>query len=416
MDDSSVHLPWSQGGGMSVFSPVPERRSSLKTRLKKSSAPSLRSKGNKGPHLPLSHDIPTVGPTVRSRGKSSSPLRRPDSHIRKVLSRTVVPAVLPPDLSTAPKISHPRIQLDLRLLSPVFVGGATVEGDVHLVVDGGSGTKKRKHGQSISIGRIYVTVVGIERCRGRQEIFRVLMTDLVHDHHPLPSHLFTEKRPEKVWVLAPSSTVIPFCVDLPINMGPPPYESRKAGISYLASVTVEAIIAGRSHLVRHSEEIAVLSVHDRKSVYQSMAVLPMTSFLAEKALVNLSEPLLVTDEMRVSHRLGAQHIILSAGIHRQTWISGYPIFVDIQINSPKGKTVRNIELQLEKTTTYHSQPAPATRMGLVESLRLPDHIQREVIARKEVSTGLRGILPITLDYRTYEMDLPSGLVSISMGM
>ena len=141
----------------------------------------------------------------------------------------------------------------------------------------------------------------------------------------------------------------------------------------------------------------------------------MTLALAEKALVSLSDPLLVSDELHFSNRTGVKKVALSAGIHRQTWISGYPIFVDIQIDNQSNKSVKKVELQLERTTTYHSQPAPATIQGAVESLRIPDQIHKEVLAKEDVSHGLHGIVPVLLDFRTYQMDLPRGLVSIEMG-
>lgn len=131
--------------------------------------------------------------------------------------------------------------------------------------------------------------------------------------------------------------------------------------------------------------------------------------------MSLSDPLLVSDEMQTSYRRSAQKVVLSAGIHRQTWISGYPIFVDVQVDSRGSKAVRKIELQLEKTTTFHDHPAPATTNGAVDLLRVPDHIHKEIILKKDVSDGLRSIVPILQDFKTYQMDIPVGLVSIEMG-
>lgn len=132
---------------------------------------------------------------------------------------------------------------------------------------------------------------------------------------------------------------------------------------------------------------------------------------AEKVLVTLSNPLRVTDEIHFSHRLGARKIVLSAGIHRQTWIAGYPIFVDLQLDNQSGKTIQKVELQLEKVTTYNALPAPTTNQGAVlGSLRIPDGVQRELVLRKDVSEGLKAILPLYQDFRTCQMELPWGLV------
>ena len=108
-------------------------------------------------------------------------------------------------------------------------------------------------------------------------------------------------------------------------------------------------------------------------------------------------------------------VALAAGIHRQTWIGGYPIFVDVQVDNRSESTVRRIELQVEKTTTFHDHCAPSDGHGRSGSLRLPDHIHKEVLATKVVSTGLRGILPISKNLATYHMDLPTGLLSIETG-
>ena len=141
----------------------------------------------------------------------------------------------------------------------------------------------------------------------------------------------------------------------------------------------------------------------------------LTILLAEKALVNLSSPLTVADEMRFSSRQGVRVVALAAGIHRQTWIGGYPIFVDVQVDNRSENTVRKIELQIEKTTTFHDHSAPSDGHGRAESLRLPDQILKEVVASKVVSSGLRGIVPISKDLSTYHMDLPTGLLSIETG-
>ncbi len=119
--------------------------------------------------------------------------------------------------------------------------------------------------------------------------------------------------------------------------------------------------------------------------------------------------------MRFSSRQGVRVVALAAGIHRQTWIGGYPIFVDIQVDNRSESTVRKIELQIEKTTTFHDHSAPCDGQGRAESLRLPDHIHKEVVASKVVSSGLRGILPISKNLATYHMDLPTGLLSIETG-
>lgn len=91
------------------------------------------------------------------------------------------------------------------------------------------------------------------------------------------------------------------------------------------------------------------------------------------------------------------------------------VFVDLHIDNKSDKTIKKIELQLEKTTTFHKHPAPSTSGGPAEALRLPDYIHKETLCRKEVSVGFKGVRPNSQDYRTCQMDLPTGLVSIETG-
>ena len=137
---------------------------------------------------------------------------------------------------------------------------------------------------------------------------------------------------------------------------------------------------------------------------------------AEKALVNLSSPLLVVDEMILSKRYSKQTVKLTAGLHRQTWISGYLIFVDIHIDNKSSKDVKKVELQLERTTLCHRYPAPSTNAGSADVLRLPDHRQTEIVVRKESAHGFQGVPSLSQDFRTCQLELPTGLVSIETGM
>ena len=262
--ENSPNLPlWLEDGEKTAFSHIPERRSS-RIRLKRPSAASLISADGKKQSGSAPTDTPKPGTTVRPRGKSSSPLRRPETHIRWDSTRTYIPAELPLDLLYAPNLTNHRILLDLRLSSPIFMGGATVEGDVHILIDGGFAGKKRKSPSSVSICKMFVTVVGIESCKARQEMFRVLMTDLIDQKQALSPYILPILKSEGARTGSYPPYGLPFCVDLPVNMGPPPYESKKAGIRYLVSATVEAMIGGKRCMVRQSREIAILSVHDRK--------------------------------------------------------------------------------------------------------------------------------------------------------
>ena len=226
---------------------------------------------------------PTVGITVPSRGTSQSPIRRPESRalpraLRKAPSRTFVPSGILTDILDFPTLRHPRILLHIHLSSSLFVGGATVEGKVGIVVDGakpGAGGKAR---QPISIDRITVTVIGVERSNGRQWIFRSLATELIDEAHPPPPTMTDagKAKTETLWEFIPSQSTLPFRLDLPVIVGPPPHDTKKIGIYYLLSVTIGANIASKRILVRKSRKISVLTVHDRTNTFFSTLKIPLT--------------------------------------------------------------------------------------------------------------------------------------------
>ena len=256
---------WSTGTDKKIPSGVvPERRSS-KIRLKEGSAVrSLHETNFPSAPLQLAQDTSNQGTIIRSRGRSSSPLRRRDSHIRKAPPRTYVPKLFPTELLHEPRLTHSRVLLDVRLCSPIFIGGATVEGEVHLVLDGGVSKSKHKGQQVVSINRIWVTVVGIESCKNKEEIFRALTVELLDDFNPLPLSMTPERVGDGSWTVQPSSSILPFRLDLPVMMGPPPYKSKKAGIRYMVSATLEASIGKKKLSVRQSKDVLMLTVHDRK--------------------------------------------------------------------------------------------------------------------------------------------------------
>ncbi len=117
----------------------------------------------------------------------------------------------------------------------------------------------------MSIDRICVALVGIERSGARQQMFTCLMTDLIDDAHPPPVEMASPNQPvsDRLWEVKPSKTTLPFRLDLPVMLGPPPFRSKKNNISYLISVLIEAKVDGRRVYVRNSVETIVLTVHDR---------------------------------------------------------------------------------------------------------------------------------------------------------
>ena len=242
MSDSTTYKPLSR---------IPERRSS---RLFHPHADTAASPSASGTHVRPAEQTLKPPDIVTVRGKAVSPLKIQRSSIGGLESRTFVPALAPTDVLDLPTLAHPRLSLDVRLSAPLFMGGATVEGEVQIKIDADISERRRKSLPALAILRISVSVVGIEHCKDRQEIFRALTTNILHFSDDPATEDLTKS----------------FSVDLPVVMGPPPYKTKKAGIRYLLSCLVELEISKKPHLVRQTREIIVLTVHDRKLLYLSL--------------------------------------------------------------------------------------------------------------------------------------------------
>lgn len=136
---------------------------------------------------------------------------------------------------------------------------------------------------------------------------------------------------------------------------------------------------------------------------------------AEKALVNLASPLLATDELHIPGAGRLSSVKLTAGIHRQTWISGYVVFVDVLINNSSHKTVNKVRIQLEKATVLFNSAAASTRNGVADTLRLPDRCDKEIVRRMTMKASQDAVAPDSETVRTCRLDLPGGLASIDTG-
>ena len=247
MDPSFSPIVSAETANHNPTSRIPQRRSSRFFHPQTSLATSALSSPSRNAPPPPPHTSSTLNEVVTLRGKSCSPIKR--SSLRTPLSRTFVPHVLPTDVLDVPRLTHPRVTMHVRLTAPVFMGGATVEGDIGISIDRGCSETKRRSLTKLSLTRVSVSVVGIERCKTRQHIFRALATNVLHASDPAIHE----------------DALLPFHLDLPVLMGPPPYKGKKAGITYLLSCLGQFEIGEKTYFVRHSREVIVLTVHDRRS-------------------------------------------------------------------------------------------------------------------------------------------------------
>ena len=137
----------------------------------------------------------------------------------------------------------------------------------------------------------------------------------------------------------------------------------------------------------------------------------------EKALASLPRPLVASDSLNVSVGQLSQAIKLTAGLHRQTWVSGSRLFVDAHVNNKSVRTVKRLEVQLEKTVLWYAHTAAGTAEKSASHLRLPEKRVSEIVATNVLKKGkqFQGIGENASDVRTIALDVPRSHVTISTG-
>ena len=181
-------------------------------------------------------------------------------------SSQFTPPQKPHDVVEIPQIRHARVSLETKCSSPLYTGGSTLEGEVEVTVDGGRFAKRHKDLPPLSMGRIIVDLVGVEAWNGKHNIFHSLAVDAVNETHPPPGPVLASTKPANgFWAVTPSLVHVPFQFFLPVKAGPPPYMSKHASIRYILCATAIFKTLGREFSVRDSCDIAILTVHNRKS-------------------------------------------------------------------------------------------------------------------------------------------------------
>lgn len=190
-----------------------------------------------------------------------------DTH-RRLPSRTFIREPLSNELIEFPTHRHPRVELGLDLSAGIFVGGGSVEGTVQITIDEAD---RIRHRRTLDIARISIDLLGLEEMVGnRRSVFVNLATELIDEDNPPPANMVDSQEQidsnNPFWHLMPSVTNLPFMLSLPLNVGPPPFQSKNARIRYLVCVSLLIRDCGKQYIVRTSEEVTVLSVYDRTSL------------------------------------------------------------------------------------------------------------------------------------------------------
>ncbi len=308
------------------------------------------------------------------------------------------------DILEFPTSRHPRVKLELHVSAPLFVGGGSIEGQVKVTVDENEKLKSRR---SLSLGAVSVDVVGFEDLPGgRKASFLAVGTELVDEVHPPPAMMVEPANPiapkeEKSWTLLPSTSSLPFMVSLPLDTGPPPFQSKNANIRFVLCATALIKDAGKHYRVRTSQDVQVIATYD-----------------PEKALTSLPSPLTATDELTLRHFGRCESVVLTAGLHRQVWVSGSSIFVDVHLANRCHKAIKKLELTLERDILCYKHAPASTREKSVSQARIFESNEQAVIARITTKTGLRGwsgVEPLDSETRTWELELPRGHATVRCG-
>ena len=169
------------------------------------------------------------------------------------------------ELLEFPTHRHPRVEVGLDLSAGIFVGGGSIEGTVQINVDD---AERIRHRRTLDIARISLDLLGLEEMSGnRRSVFLNLANELIDEDNPPPHNMVDSQEQisphEPFWHLMPSITNLHFMMSLPLNVGPPPFQSKNARIRYLLCVSLLIRDQGKQYIVRTSSDIIVLSVYDR---------------------------------------------------------------------------------------------------------------------------------------------------------
>ena len=351
------------------------------------------------------------GFTVPNRGHSRSPVKDAGIRLdpiksdagRRVPSRTCVRTPHPADILEFTSYRHPKVKLDLQVSAPVFVGGGSIEGQVKITVDENQRVRARR---SLGIGAISVDLLGFEEmASGRRASFLAVGTELIDTNHPPPANMIVPPSPlapdESFWTLAPSTSTLSFMISLPLDTGPPPFQSKKANIRFLLCATALISDAGKHYRVRKSQDICVLATYD-----------------PEKALSSLSSPLTAVDEISFARFGRCDTLKITAGLHRQVWVSAGSIFVDVHIANRTHKGVKRLELTLERDILCYRHAPAGTKEKSASEARIFESNEQTIITRsilKPGQLGWKGVQSHSSETRTCELELPRGHATVRCG-
>lgn len=367
--------------------------------------PSIRAVPTHTPPSLANHSIPNHGPSrspVKDVGLRLDPIT--SDIARRVPSRTFVRSPQPLDILDFPSFKHHRMRLEVQATAPVFVGGGSIEGFVRVTVDD---NERQKHRRTLGIGSLCVDLLGFEdACGNQRSVFLALGTDVIDARHPPPVSMAEPTNPltpgDKFWTLSPSHSTLPFMISLPLDTGPPPFQSKQASIRFLLCATALIRDAGNHYRVRTSQEVHILPTYD-----------------PEKALSSLPSPLTASDELRMPRGGAVESVKVTAGLHRQVWVSGSTVFVDVHVVNKCRKPVKRLDLSLERNILCYKHAAAATKDSTCANhSRVFESNHQSLVAMSSLRSGANGwsgVDPYASQTRTCDLELPRGHATVRCG-
>jgi len=248
------------------------------------SPPAHRRKGSK------THGRPNelADPLEQPFDASVEPLR-PLHHVAKPLpaamipvTRLDVPGPEESDFQLAPAVaaasssdvlSRPELkpvkQLSLAIdaSSALYTGGSTIDGQVSIDISAEKSSMWHRSAPVLAVMDVTLELIGAAMSDGRQHVFHHQSEQLVDFARPPPRHMILDPIPngDGSWNLVPSHTSLPFRLQLPLSVGPPPFRSRHASIKYMLSATVRVRHDRKLLVCRVSREATILTAQDGTS-------------------------------------------------------------------------------------------------------------------------------------------------------
>ncbi|KAI4755150.1 hypothetical protein E4T52_14518 [Aureobasidium sp. EXF-3400] len=109
---------------------------------------------------------------------------------------------------------------------------------------------------------------------------------------------------------------------------------------------------------------------------------------------------------------------MTAGLHRQVWISGSSIFVDIHIANGSRKTIKKLDLSLERDILCYRHAAAATLEQSASQARIFESNERSILSKhsmKQGANGWTGVEAYGSITRTCDLEIPRGHATVKCG-